>query len=152
MADYDRSDILIGPPSRVEFNGQDLLPTVGTALIVVAANACYVQVELACNRLETRCLLFPGILDWVGEDQDCLAIKETGNTPVRDWLVLEGPAADGLVRQYSFSRSARTLFRLCLWCLGFSLTTEIGDLTIRYTPHLFLSRYTDALSVPQPPR
>ena len=63
-AQFYRSDILLGPPSRVEFNGQDLLPTVGTALIVVAANACYVQVELACNTLERLRLLFTSILDW----------------------------------------------------------------------------------------
>ena len=54
MADFDRSDILVGPPTRLEFNGHDLLPTVGSAFIVVAANACYVQVELACISTASR--------------------------------------------------------------------------------------------------
>ena len=53
----------MGSPTHLEFNGHDLLPTVGSTFIVVAANACYVQVELTCNRLETLRLLYLGILD-----------------------------------------------------------------------------------------
>ena len=101
---FNRSDILVGPPSRLELNGEDLLPTVGNAVIVVSANTCFVQVELAHNDLLTLRFLYPSILEWVGqdEDKDCLVIKDTGKPPARGWLVLEGPGTDNVVRQYSF--------------------------------------------------
>ena len=93
--DLNREDILVGPVSRPEFNGHNLLPTIGNVVISVGANACFVRVELPCNKLDTLRILFPRMLDWFDRegDRSCLLIKGTGKPPARGWLALEGPGS-----------------------------------------------------------